>query len=134
MLNLGRDPDDLRWANLIFDFGKADHVEPAIWAPMTAVEREDHRPSGEQLVEAREATLLVGHGEVRHRLANLRRAFTGARRLQPLNELIDRHGEAGSFFTNAIGDELQPLAQRCIETADLLKRVFERGDERMNHS
>src|SRR6059058_3566965 len=111
MLHLGRNPDDLRWANLVFDLGKADHVEPAIRAPMTTMKREDYRPCGEQLVKAREATLLIRHGGVRHRFANLRRAFTGARRLQPLDELIDRDGEAGSFLTNAIGDELQSLAQ-----------------------
>ncbi len=100
---------------------------------MTAVKREDHRRRDKQLVKAREAAVLVGHGEVRHRFANLRRALTGARRLQPPNELVDGDGEAGSFFTNAIGDELQSLAQRCIETADLLECIFERGDERMNH-
>ena len=40
---------------------------------MTTMKREDYRPCGKQLVKARETTLLVRHGEVRHRFANLGR-------------------------------------------------------------
>jgi len=92
---------------------------------MSAVDGHDDRAVLEELGEADQLSVLVGHGEQRHWVADLRRALTGTRSLETTDKLIDGIGKAGPALANEVGNDPQPLAQRHVAVANLLKGLFQ---------
>jgi hypothetical protein len=117
----------------MLDFGQPDHVEPAIGTPVAAVERQNGWPASQDFLQANQLPILVGHGEVRHRLAHFGRGLTGLNRFKPRNKGIDRRGEVRTLGPHFIGDGLQAPAKRPILVSHRLKHLFKRGDQRMGH-
>jgi hypothetical protein len=132
MLAVGDDGGDLAAfrRDLILRLGQSPRVDPAVRAPMAAMERDGDGSLLQQPVEAHELTGLIGQYKIRHRLARLRRIFADIVLLQPRYEVIDRDLKMGTEPPNRIGEGLQSLGQRRVHVPALDEGVVKLLRER----
>src|SRR5262245_41112910 len=93
--------------DLVLALGKAPGVDPAVRAPMAAMESDGDGSLLQQPVEAHELTGLVGQNKIRHRLARLWRILADVVLPQPRHKVVDRDLKVGTKPSNRIGEGLQ---------------------------
>ena len=132
MLTVGHDGGDLPafGRDLILRLGQSARVDPAVRAPMPAMERHRDGSILQQRVETDELAGFVRENEVRHPLARLRRVLADIVLPQAINQTIDRGLELRAELAHGLGEGLQTLGKRRVHVAALDEGLFEELRER----
>ena len=95
------------------------------------MEGDGDRPHPQKTFEAHELASFVRQNEVRHGIADLRRA--GADRHEPHHEAVDRLLHRRAERPRSCGEGIEPLAQGGIHVAAIAKGLVERMEDWSGH-
>ena len=100
---------------------------------MAAMEGDGDRPNLQQVLEAHELAAVVRQDEVRHGIADLRRASACVGRHEPHHEAVDRLLHRRAERPRSGGEGIEPLAQGGIHVAAIAEGLVERMEDWSGH-